>query len=41
LYDYLVLLSLRQTCAYRSVDFLDFLRSGSTDVAAFAESKPG
>jgi predicted RecB family nuclease len=41
LQDYLVLLSLRQTCTYRSIDFLDFLRSGSTDVAAFAESKRG
>ena len=35
--DYLVLLSLCETCKYLGVDFLDFLRSGESDVYAFAE----
>jgi hypothetical protein len=34
--DYLVLLSLSQTCKYIGVDFLDFLRSGERDIHAFA-----
>jgi predicted RecB family nuclease len=37
--DYLVLLSLCETCKYKSVDFLDFLRSGSKNVADFANSR--
>lgn len=37
--DYLVLLSISETCKYKEVDFLDFLRSGKKDVHAFAESK--
>ena len=37
--DYLVLLSICQTCKYKEVDFLDFLRSGERDVEAFANSK--
>lgn len=37
--DYLVLLSLCQTCKYKGVDFLDFLRSDETDIEAFANSK--
>jgi len=37
--DYLVLLSVCQTCKYMGVDFLDFLRSGEKDVHAFAESR--
>ena len=37
--DYLVLLSICQTCKYKEVDFLDFLRSGEKDVEAFANSK--
>jgi hypothetical protein len=36
--DYLVLLSLCQTCKYMGVDFLDFLRSGEKDIHAFADS---
>jgi len=36
--DYLVLLSVCQTCKYSDVDFLDFLRSGEKDIHAFAES---
>ena len=36
--DYLVLLSICQTCKYKEVDFLDFLRSGEKDVETFANS---
>jgi predicted RecB family nuclease len=39
--DYLVLLSLCETCKYMGVDFLDFLRSGETDIHVFAESRRG
>ena len=39
--DYLVLLSLCQTCKYIGVDFLDFLRSGEKDIHAFADSRHG
>jgi len=35
--DYLVLLSISQTCRYRGVSFLDFLRSGQMDVDVFAK----
>lgn len=37
--DYLILLTVCQTCKYMGVDFLDFLRSGEKDVHAFAESR--
>lgn len=37
--NYLVLLSLCETCKYMGVDFLDFLRSGEKDIHAFAESR--
>ena len=37
--NYLVLLSLCETCKYMGVDFLDFLRSGEQDIHAFAESR--
>jgi hypothetical protein len=37
--EYLVLLSVCQTCKYMGVDFLDFLRSGEKDIQAFAEAK--
>lgn len=37
--DYLVLLSIYQTCKYMDVDFLDFLCSGEKDIHAFAESR--
>ena len=30
--DYLVLLSLCETCKYLGVDFLNFLRSGEKDI---------
>ena len=39
--EYLVLLSICQTCKYMGVDFLDFLRSGEKDIHAFAESQRG
>jgi predicted RecB family nuclease len=34
--EYLILLSVCETCKYMGVDFLDFLRSGETDIYAFA-----
>jgi hypothetical protein len=39
--DYLILLSVCQTCKYMGVDFLDFLRSGEKDIQAFAERRDG
>ncbi|MCX6926271.1 MAG: IS66 family transposase, partial [Verrucomicrobia bacterium] len=39
--DYLVLLSVCETCEYMGIDFLDFLRSGEKDIHAFAESRHG
>jgi len=32
--EYLILLSVCQTCKYMGVDFLDFLRSGEKDIHA-------
>ena len=37
--DYLVLLSIYQTCVYRGVSFLQFLLSGSRDLDKFCESQ--
>jgi hypothetical protein len=37
--DILVLLSICETCKYRNVDFLEFLRSGSKDIDSFAVNK--
>jgi predicted RecB family nuclease len=37
--DYLVLLSICQTCKYIGLDFLDFLRSGEKGIHAFANSQ--
>ena len=37
--EYLILLSVCQTCKYMGVDFLDFFRSGEKDIHAFAESQ--
>ena len=34
--EYLILLSVWQTCKYSGLDFLAFLRSGETDIGAFA-----
>ena len=37
--EYVTLLSISETCKYRGIDFLDFLRSGERDVAMFAPSR--
>jgi transposase len=37
--DFLVLLSVCETCKYKNVDFLDFLRSGSQDIDDFADRR--
>ncbi|HAM50096.1 MAG TPA: hypothetical protein DCP92_05165 [Nitrospiraceae bacterium] len=37
--EYLVMFSISETCKYKEVEFLDFLRSGEKDIHAFAESK--
>ena len=37
--EYLVLLSVCETCKYREVDFLNFLRSGERDIDAFAKTR--
>ena len=37
--EYLTLLSVAQTCEYRGIDFLDFLRSQEGDVDTFAKQK--
>jgi hypothetical protein len=34
--QYLILLTVCQTCKYSGLDFLDFLRSGETDIGTFA-----
>jgi hypothetical protein len=34
--EYLTLLTVAQTCEYQGLDFLDFLRSGETDVETFS-----
>lgn len=39
--EYLTLLSIAETCEYRKLDFLDFLRSGEMDVQAFAKASGG
>lgn len=35
----LILLSIAESCRYRGVDFLDFLRSGEKDIEVFAQSQ--
>jgi hypothetical protein len=37
--DHLVLLSICETCKYKNLDFLDFLRSGSKSIDAFANRR--
>jgi hypothetical protein len=37
--EFLVLLSVCQTCKYKNVEFLDFLRSGSRDIDDFANKR--
>ncbi len=39
--EYLVLLSVCQTCEYQGIDFLDFLRSGEKHFEAFSQSGSG
>jgi hypothetical protein len=38
--EYLVLLSVAETCHYRNINFLEFLRYGSTDLVSFSRRKP-
>lgn len=37
--DFLILLSICETCKYKNVDFLDFLRSGSKNINNFANGR--
>jgi hypothetical protein len=37
--DYLVMLSIFETCKYKKVDFLDFLLSEEKDIGAFTNVK--
>src|SRR5205085_5749659 len=37
--EYLILLSLCETCKYRGVNFLDFLRSGKRDLNEFMKKR--
>lgn len=37
--EYLILLSVCETCRFKGVNFLDFLRSGETDIDAFAGAR--
>jgi len=37
--EYLILLSICQTCKYSGLDFLDFLLSGETDIDAYARAR--
>jgi hypothetical protein len=37
--DYLVLLSIQQTCAYKGISFLKFLLSGEIDIGKYRERK--
>ena len=39
--EYLILLSVCETCKFKGINFLDFLRSGKKDVHAFAEFRCG
>jgi hypothetical protein len=38
--DYLILLSVSETCKCRGVSFLDFLRSGQTDISSLGSGSP-
>jgi len=37
----MILLSICQTCKYGNLEFFEFLRSGETDIYAFAEKLSG
>ena len=39
--QYLILLSVCETCKFKGINFLDFLRSGEKDIHAFAEFRCG
>ena len=39
--EYLILLSVCQSCVYQDIDFLNFLRSGEKDIAAYALNRKG
>jgi hypothetical protein len=39
--EFLILLSVCQSCAYQDIDFLNFLRSGEKDIAAYALKRKG
>ena len=39
--DYLILLSICETCRYKGLNFLQFLRSGEKDIERFADSRCG
>ena len=36
--EYLILLSICETCKYKGLDFLDFLRSGEKNIDTFASN---
>jgi hypothetical protein len=37
--DFLILLSICETCKYKGIDFLDFIRSGATNIDDFVISR--
>jgi len=39
IHDYLILLSICETCRFKGLSFLDFLRSGEKDIDAFAHTR--
>lgn len=39
LHDYLILLSICETCKYKGLEFIDFLRSGEKNIDSFAMSR--
>jgi len=39
--EYLVLLSICESCKYKGVSFIDFLRSRESDVNTFADARQG
>ena len=39
--EFLILLSVCQSCAYQDIDFLNFLRSGEKDIATYSLKRKG
>ncbi len=39
--EYLILLSIRQTCKYRNLSFFEFLKSGETSIENYCNKKRG